>query len=72
MNIISGKSIFAFLILLIVMSFVINNFMSNNNLAGNENKFKSTSIKQDKIIGVEIRQQNKQGDKFLIVADTLE
>ena len=72
MNIISGKSIFAFLILLIVMSFVINNFMSNNNLAGNENKFKSTSIKQDKIIGVEIRQQNKQGDKFLIIADTLE
>jgi len=72
MNIISGKSIFAFLILLIVMSFVINNFMSNNNLAGNENKFKSTSIKQDKIFGVEIRQQNKQGDKFLIVADTLE
>ena len=72
MNIISGKSIFAFLILLIVMSFVINNFMSNNNLAGNENIFKSTSIKQDKIIGVEIRQQNKQGDKFLIVADTLE
>ena len=72
MNIISGKSIFAFLILLILMSFVINNFMSNNNLAGNENKFKSTSIKQDKIIGVEIRQQNKQGDKFLIIADTLE
>ena len=37
-----------------------------------KDKYKRSSENQDKIIGVEIRQQNKQGDKFLIIADTLE
>ena len=54
------------------MSFVVNNFLNDNNLLNDENKSKSTSKKKDKIIGVEIRQQNKNGDKFLIVAETLE
>ena len=36
----------------------------------NKVKYKSTQTNQEKIIGVEIIQQNKQGDKFLIVADT--
>ena len=43
-----------------------------DNLFVDRDKFKRTSEEQDKIIGVEIRQQNKQGDKFLIIADTLE
>ena len=72
MKIISGKSIFASLIFLIVISFIVNNFMNKDNLFVDRDKFKRTSEKQDKIIGVEIRQQNKQGDKFLIIADTLE
>ena len=33
---------------------------------------KNVSAKEDKIIGVQIKQQNKKGDKFLIVADTLQ
>ena len=72
MKIISGKSIFASLIFLIIMSFVVNNFFSDNNFISDKDEYKKTSAKQDKIIGVEIRQQNKQGDKFLIIADTLE
>ena len=72
MKIISGKSIFAFLILIIIMSFIINNFINDDNFHGNKVKYKSTPTNQEKIIGVEIRQENKQGDKFLIVADALE
>ena len=53
------------------MSFVVNNFLSDNNFTSYKNEYKRTSKKQDKIIGVEIRQQNKQGDKFLIIADSL-
>ena len=72
MKIISGKSIFASLVFLIVISFIVNNFINKDNTFVDRDKFKKTSEKQDKIIGVEIRQQNKQGDKFLIIADTLE
>ena len=72
MKIISGKSIFASLIIIIITSFVVNNFSNDNNLFKNEDRKTNTSTNKDKIIGVEIRQQNQNGDKFLIVADTLE
>ena len=72
MKIISGKSIFASLVFLLIMTFVVNNFFNDDKYFSDKNKYKSTSKKLDKIIGVEIRQQNKQGDKFLIVADALE
>ena len=54
------------------MSFVVNNFSNDDDFFRDKDKYKRTSENQDKIIGVEIRQQNKQGDKFLIIADTLE
>ena len=47
------------------MSFVVNNFLNDNNFFIDNIKSKNTSTKQDKIIGIEIRQQNKNGDKFL-------
>ena len=72
MKIISGKSIFSSLIFLLIMSFVINNFLNDKNFFVDKFKSKNTPTNKDKIIGVEIRQQNKNGDKFLIVADTLE
>ncbi len=72
MKIISGKSIFSSLIFLLIMSFVINNFLNNKNFFIDTIKSNNTPTIKDKIIGVEIRQQNKNGDKFLIVADTLE
>ncbi len=72
MKIISGKSIFAFLIFIIITSFLVNNLLNDKNFSENNLKNKSSSTKHDKVIGVQIRQQNKKGDKFLIVAETLE
>ena len=72
MKIISGKTVFASLVFLLIMSFVVNNFLNEDNFSRDKDKYKRSSENQDKIIGVEIRQQNKQGDKFLIIADTLE
>ena len=72
MKINSGKTVFASLVFLLIMSFVVNNFFNNDDLFQEKYKYKRSSENQDKIIGVEIRQQNKQGDKFLIIADTLE
>ena len=71
MKMISGKTIFASLIFLLIISFVVNNFLNDNNLLNEKDKYKRISNNRDKIIGVEIRQQNKQGDKFLIIADSL-
>ena len=72
MKIISGKTIFASLVFLLIMSFIVNNFLNNDEFFNEKDNYKRNSKNQDKIIGVEIRQQNKQGDKFLIIADTLE
>ena len=72
MKIISGKTIFASLVFLIIMSFLVNNFLKDDDFFRDKHEYKRSSVNQDKIIGVEIRQQNKQGDKFLIIADTLE
>ena len=69
---ISSKSIFASLIFLITMSFIINNFLNDNDLFEDNVKNKNNSKKQEKIVGVQIRQQNEDGVRFLIVADTLE
>ena len=69
---ISSKSIFASLIFLITMSFIINNFLIDNELLEDNVKNKNNSKKQEKIVGVQIRQQNQEGVQFLIVADTLE
>ena len=64
---ISSKSIFASLIFLITMSFIINNFLNNNDLFEDNVKNKNSSKKQEKIVGVQIRQQNEDGVRFLIV-----
>ena len=72
MKIISGKTVFASLIFVLIMSFVVNNFLNDDDLFRDKKKYKRSSVIHDKIIGVEIRQQNKRGDKFLIIADTLE
>ena len=69
---ISSKSIFASLIFLLIMSFIVNNFLNDNDFRKDSIKSKNSSKKQEKIVGVEIRQQNQGGDQFLIVADTLE
>ena len=62
MKIISGKFIFASLIFFLVMSFLVNNFLSNNNFFSDKDKQTNTSTNSDKMIGVEIRQQNQTSD----------
>ena len=71
MKIISGKSIFASLIVIIILSFitqiVVNDHKNSKNVLLNKNP----SDDKEKILGVEILQENKKGEKFLIVAETL-
>ena len=59
MKIISGKSIFASLVFVLIMSFIVNNLFYNNSSLDSDIKSKNRSKKQEKIIGVEIRQQNQ-------------
>ena len=72
MKIISGKTIFAFLIIIIIISFIINIFLYDNinskNILLNQIPINKN---KDKILGVKIRQQSKKGEKFLIVAESL-
>ena len=68
---INTKFIFAFLTISLILGLAVISFI-------NTQPSKITNVQNDskeeskKIIGVEIRQQNKEGTKFLIVADTLE
>lgn len=72
MKLISIKLIFASLIMIIILSFIINIISNDNNHAKDKvlNKI-SKDNKNEKILGVQIRQQNKKGEKFLIVAESL-
>ena len=72
MKIISGKSIFASLIIILVMSFVINNLLNKNSPLKRDIINKKLPTKQEKVLGIKIRQENKNGDKFLIIADSLQ
>ncbi len=72
MKLISSKSIFASLLVIIILIFIINSLFndfinSKSDLLGQIPQ----NINQEKVLGVKIRQQNKDGDKFLIVAETL-
>ena len=70
MKIINTKITFAFLIILILTFVVIS--LINTPTSKITNVQNSSKEESKKIIGVEIRQQNKEGTKFLIIADTLE
>ena len=71
MKIISGKSIFASLIVIIIFSFVFNSILNYKKNVKNVLTSKIPTNNKDKIFGVKIRQQSKQGEKFLIVAESL-
>ena len=71
-KLISKKSIFATLIVILILSFTATLFIKNINIS----TFKPTkNIKKEgseKIIGARIHQQNKKGEKFIIIAETLQ
>ena len=71
MKIISSKSIFASLIVIIIFSFVFNSILDYNKNVKNVLTSKIPTNNKDKIFGVKIRQQSKQGEKFLIIAESL-
>ncbi len=71
MKIISGKSIFASLIVIIILSFITQIVFNDHKNSKNVLLNKIPSDDKEKILGVEIRQENKKGEKFLIIAETL-
>ena len=71
MKIINTKFTFAFLIIILILAFAVSSFI-NTRISKTTDIQNYSAEEPKKIIGVEIRQQNKEGTKFLIVADTLE
>ena len=71
MKIISVKSIFATLIMIIILSFITQIMVNDHKNSKNMLLNKIPSDDKQKILGVEIRQENKKGEKFLIIAETL-
>ena len=71
MKIISSKSIFASLIVIIILSFISQIIVNDHKNSKNMLLNKIPSDDKEKILGVEIRQENKKGEKFLILAETL-
>ena len=71
MKIINTKFTFAFLIIILILAFAVSSFI-NTRISKITDVQNYSAEEPKKIIGVEIRRQNKEGTKFLIVADTLE
>ena len=72
LKLINKKFIFASLIITLVLIFIINIFVSEVYKNNNNTIIKTKKEDSEKISGVRIHQQNKRGEKFLIVAETLQ
>ena len=72
LKLINKKLIFASLIITLVFIFIINIFVSEVYKKTNNAIIKTKKENSEKISGVRIHQQNKKGEKFLIVAETLQ
>ena len=75
---ISGKFIFAVIVIILVLSFALHDLIpsSNNVIKKNDNNNDINITKQNKkiikkIFGVKIQKENESGIKYLIVADTI-
>jgi len=66
---ISGKSIFAFLTLTLILIFIGNHFLTRN--SNIEPKPIANENLSKKIIGARIYKENQKGEKYLIIAETL-
>ena len=71
-RLINKKFIFASLIITLVLIFIINIFISEVYKNNNNTIIKTKKEDSEKISGVRIHQKNKRGEKFLIVAETLQ
>ena len=69
----SYKSLFSFLVLAIVSSFIINNFISKDiDILNSPLKNLKNNIQTKKVLGPIIHKENKKGEKYVIIADTLQ
>jgi LPS export ABC transporter protein LptC len=71
LRLINKKFIFASLIITLVLMFIINIFISEIYEETDKVIVKTKKENSEKITGVRIHQQNKTGEKILIVAETL-
>ena len=71
MTIISGKSIFASLIIIMILSFITQIMFIDQKKSKYKLLNEIPNYNKEKIFGVKIRQENKKGEKFLIVAESL-
>ena len=71
LKMISGKLIFSSLLVILIMSFVIISFVTENKTIIMPIK-KMVGDEQKKILGARIYQQNKKGEKIFIIAETLQ
>jgi LPS export ABC transporter protein LptC len=70
---ISNKSVFAFLVLAIISSFIINNFISKDiDILNSPLKNLKNNIQTKKVLRPIIHKENKKGEKYVIIADTLQ
>ena len=72
LKLINKKFIFASLIITLFLIFIINIFVSEVYKNNNNAEIKIKKEDSEKISGVRIHQKNKRGEKFLIVAETLQ
>ena len=72
LKLINKKFIFGSLIITLVLIFIINIFISEVYKNNNNTIVKTKKEDSEKISGVRIHQKNKRGEKFLIVAETLQ
>ena len=72
LKLINKKFIFASLIITLFLIFIINIFVSEVYKNNNNAIIKTKKEDSEKISGVRIHQKNKRGEKFLIVAETLQ
>ena len=72
LRLINKKFIFASLIITLVLIFIINIFVTEVYKNNDNAIIKTKKENSEKISGVRIHQQNKRGEKFLIVAETLQ
>ena len=72
LKLINKKFIFASLIMTLVLIFIINIFVSEVFKTTDKAIVKAKKENSEKISGVRIHQKSKRGEKFLIVAETLQ
>ena len=70
---ISNKSVFAFLVFAIISSFIINSFISKDiDILNSPLKNLENNIKIKQVLRPIIHKENKKGEKYVIIADTLQ